>query len=58
MRKRVESTFGWMKTVGGFRRSRYVVLEPTGLCGVAMAYNLVRMSGLIAAREAAVPAVG
>ena len=24
-RKRVESIFGWMKTVGWFRRSRYVV---------------------------------
>ncbi len=26
VRKRVESIFGWMKTVGGFRRSRYVGL--------------------------------
>ena len=42
-----------MKTVGGFRRSRYVGLERTGLCGelVATAYNLVRMSRLIAERE-------
>ena len=46
-----------MKTVGGFRRSRYVGLERTGLCGelVATAYNLVRMSRLIADREAEVP---
>ena len=29
VRKRVESIFGWMKTVGGFRRSRYVGLERT-----------------------------
>ena len=35
VRKRVESIFGWMKTVGGFRRSRYVGLERTGLCGVS-----------------------
>ena len=57
VRKRVESIFGWMKTVGGFRRSRYVGVERTGLCGelVATAYNLVRMSRLIAEREAEVP---
>ena len=57
VRKRVESIFGWMKTVGGFRRSRYVGLERTGLCGelVATAYNLVRMSRLIAEREAKAP---
>ena len=53
-RERVESIFGWMKRVGGFRRSRYVGLERTGLCGelVATAYNLVRMSRLIAEGEA------
>ena len=47
VRKRVESIFGWMKTVGGFRRSRYVGLERTGLCGelVATAYNLARKGG-------------
>ena len=46
-----------MKIVGGFRRSRYVGLERTGLCGemVATAYNLVRMSRLIAEQEAEVP---
>ena len=60
VRKRMESIFGWMKTVGGFRRSRYVGLERTGLCGelVATAYNLVRMSRLIAEREAEVPVFG
>ena len=54
VRKLVESIFGWMKTVGGFRRSLYIGLERTGLCGelVATAYNLVRMSRLIAEREA------
>ena len=41
VRKRVESIFGWMKTVGGFRRSRYVGLERTGLCGEMVATSLV-----------------
>lgn len=27
IRKRVEEIFGWIKTVGGFRRSRYRVSE-------------------------------
>ena len=56
----MESIFGWMKTVGGFRRSRYVGLERTGLCGklVATAYNLVRMSRLIAERKAEAPVFG
>ena len=60
VRKRVESIFGWMKTLGGFRRSRYLGLERTGLCGelVVTAYNLVRMSRLIADREARVPVFG
>ena len=55
--KGVESIFGWMKTVGGFRRSRYVCSERTGLCGelVATAYNLVRMSRLMADDETRVP---
>ena len=60
VRKRVESIFGWMKTVGGFRRSRYRGVERTGLYGemVATAYNLVRMARLIAEEEAEVPIVG
>ena len=42
IRKRVEENFGWMKTVGGFRRTRYRGLERTGLCGyfAGAAYNL------------------
>ena len=42
VRKRVESIFGWMKTVGGFRRSRYRGMERTGLYGlfVATAYTV------------------
>ncbi len=48
IRKRVEEIFGWMKTVGGFRRTRYRGLDRTGLAGylVATAYNLVRMAKL------------
>jgi transposase len=49
LRKRVEEIFGWMKTVGGFRRTRYRGLDRTGLAGylVATAYNLVRMAKLL-----------
>ena len=49
IRKQVEEIFGWMKTVGGFRRSRYRGVERTGLAGylVATAYNLVRMANLL-----------
>ena len=37
-----------MRTVGGFRRTRYRGLDRTGLAGylVATAYNLVRLSRL------------
>ena len=55
IRKRVEEIFGWMKTVGGFRRTRYKGLDRTGLAGylVATAYNLVRMAKLLGlAKEA------
>jgi hypothetical protein len=50
IRKRVEEIFGWMKTVGGFRRTRYRGLERTQLAGylVATAYNLVRLARLAA----------
>jgi transposase len=55
IRKRVEEIFGWMKTVGGFRRTRYRGLERTQLAGylVATAYNLVRMARLVATTTAA-----
>ena len=51
IRKRIEEIFGWMKTVGGFRRTRYRGLDRTGLMGylVATAYNLVRLANLLAA---------
>ena len=49
VRKRVEEIFGWMKTVGGFRHTRYRGVERTGLAGYLMAttYNLVRMAKLL-----------
>ena len=54
MRKRVEEVFGWMKTVGRFRRTRYRGVERTGLAGyfVATAYNLVRMANLASCERA------
>src|SRR6266849_8878615 len=54
IRKRVEEIFGWMNTVGGFRRTRYRGLERTQLAGylVATAYNLVRMARLVPATTA------
>ncbi len=54
IRKQVEEVFGWMKTVGGLRRSRYRGVERTGLAGylVATAYNLVRMANLLTRERA------
>src|SRR3954469_24542814 len=50
-RKKVEEIFGWMKTVGGFRKTRYRGTRRTGLWAylVAAAYNMVRMSKLLEA---------
>jgi IS5 family transposase len=50
IRKRVEEIFGWMKTVGGFRRTRYRGLARTQFAGylVGAAYNLIRMARLAA----------
>jgi transposase len=49
IRKRIEEVFGWLKAVGGFRRTRYRGLARTQLAGylVASAYNLVRMAHLL-----------
>jgi transposase len=49
-RKKVEEIFGWMKTVGCFRKTRYRGQARTGLWAylTAAAYNLVRMSRLVA----------
>jgi len=48
IRKRVEEAFGWMKTVGGLRRTRYRGRERVQMHAylVAAAYNLVRIARL------------
>jgi transposase len=45
VRRRIEEIFGWMKTVGGFRKTRYRGLERVDFAGylVGAAYNLVRL---------------
>jgi transposase len=45
VRKRVEEIFGWMKTVGGLRRTRYRGVERTQAWAyfVGSAYNLLRL---------------
>jgi transposase len=47
-RKRVEEVFGWMKTVGGARKLRYVGVAKNQLWMTfqAIAYNLIRMANL------------
>jgi len=44
----VEEIFGWMKTVGGFRRTRYRGMERTQAWAyfVAGTYNLLRITNL------------
>jgi len=48
IRKRVEEIFGWMKTVGVFRKTRYIGQEKVAwhFSLIAAAYNLVRMRNL------------
>jgi len=50
-RKRIEEIFGWMKTVGGMRKSRFVGIAKTQLAAymVGAAYNLLRLARLQAA---------
>ena len=57
-RKRVEEVFGWMKTVGGARKLRYKGVGRNGQWFnlLAAAYNLVRMSRLLAPPRPAVAA--
>ena len=47
-RKRIEEIFGWMKAVGGLRKSRFVGIVKTQLAAymVGAAYNLLRMARL------------
>jgi transposase len=51
IRRRIESIFGWMKTIGGFRRTRYRGVARTELYAqlVAAAYNLLRIGKLVPA---------
>jgi len=51
LRKRVEEIFGWAKTVGNFRRTRYRGRVRTQLAAyfVGAAYNLIRMGRLLEA---------
>src|SRR5271169_6133614 len=48
VRKRVEEIFGWIKTVGNFRRTRYRGVERTSLAAylIGAAYNLLRIAKL------------
>ena len=48
-RKRVEEIFGWGKTIGGWRNSRYRGLQRNGFWAylVAATYNLVRLTKLL-----------
>jgi transposase len=50
IRKRVEEIFGWCKTVGGLRRTRYRGQRRTQMAAylVGAAYNLLRISRLTA----------
>jgi transposase len=52
IRKRIEEGFGWMKTVGGFRKTRFKGIGRTQLCAyfVGAACNLVRMANLALAQ--------
>jgi transposase len=49
IRKRIEEVFGWIKTTGNFRRTRYIGRERTQLAAymVGAAYNLLRMGKLL-----------
>ncbi len=51
VRKRIEEVWGWMKTVGGFRRTRFKGQQRTEMAAylVGAAYNLLRMANLAAA---------
>ncbi len=52
-RKRVEEIFGWIKCVGGFRKTRLKGIAKTQLLAyfVGAAYNLLRIAKLVALNE-------
>ena len=49
IRRRIESIFGWEKTVGGCRKTRYRGVAKTDFFAtmVAAAYNLMRIGKLL-----------
>ena len=51
VRKRIEEVFGWIKTVGNFRKTRFIGLGANQLAAhlLASAYNLLRIAKLTAA---------
>lgn len=50
IRKRIEQVFGWIKSIGGLRRTRYKGRQRTQLAAllVGAAYNLLRRAKLVA----------
>jgi transposase len=54
VRKRIEEIFGWMKTVGGLRRTRFKGVAKTQLAAyfVGAAYNLLRVAKLLTPAKA------
>ena len=49
-RKRIEETFGWLKSVGGGRQTRFRGLDRVGMAFTMApaAYNLIRITKLLA----------
>jgi len=49
VRKRVEEVFGWMKTVGNFRKTRFMGLGANQIAAymIASAYNILRVARLL-----------
>ena len=49
MRKRVEEVFGWVKTVGGGRKLRYLGVDRNQMWAelTVAGYNLVRLARLV-----------
>jgi hypothetical protein len=57
IRKRIEEVFGWLKTVAGWRKTRFRGLDRTewGLTLALAAYNLTRMPKLLGAAPMTAP---
>jgi IS5 family transposase len=51
VRKRIVEVFGWIKTIGNFRKTRYTGLGANQLAAhlLASAYNLLRIAKLTVA---------